>query len=231
MTHAGVGARTYERRIGDRLCGTLDPLGGLLATIALAITISLQANLCGHAMAASGPLKNAAAVHVEDLYKGVPAGTDAADQEGYNAARKAAEQLKLDFLGSFANPQKNAANQTAWDEEESQLISDSLKYGGDVTLDAAAMYWGATQLSLPVISAEQLVAQAKAMPVGDQPAEASFNAYMAKYLAVRFTALNKLAGSYHSAVDDIDGRDLPLSLADLQAQLRLDGTHPVKATG
>jgi hypothetical protein len=173
-------------------------------------------------LAAAGLQKNAAAARVEELYNGVPAGTDAEDREGYNAAQKAAEQLKLDFLAAFQNPQKSAANQTAWQEEEAQLISDSMKYGGDRTLDAVAMYWGVTQLHLPVISPEELLAQAKAMPVADQPGEREFNAYMAQYLAARFDALNKLAPHYHSATDDIDGRDVPLNLADLYAELRID---------
>ena len=56
-----------------------------------------------------------------------PAGTDAENNEGYNAAQNAEQQLKLDFLGSFQNPQKNAANQTAWDEEEAQSISDFIQ--------------------------------------------------------------------------------------------------------
>jgi hypothetical protein len=166
--------------------------------------------------------KNAAAVRVEALYAGVPAGTDGPDHEGYSAAQKAERQLKLDFLGSFQNPQKNAANQTAWDEEAAQLVSDSLKYGGDVTLDAAAMYWGVSHLSLPVISPEQLLVQAKAMPVTGQPGEREYNEYMAGYLAARFRSLNGLATSYQSVTDDIAGRDLPLTLADLAAELRID---------
>ena len=71
--------------------------------------------------------KNAAAARVEELYNGFPVGTDAEGNEGYNAAQKAEEQLKLDFLSSFQSPQKNSANQTAWDEEEAQLISDSVE--------------------------------------------------------------------------------------------------------
>jgi len=130
--------------------------------------------------------------------------------------------LRLDFLTAFRNPQRNAANQTAWDEEEAQLISDSLKYGGDRTLDAIAMYWGLTKLNLPVISPQELLAQAKAMPVADQPGEREFNEYMAEYLITRFHSLSRLASHYHSAIDDIDGRDVPLNLADLQAELRID---------
>jgi hypothetical protein len=112
-------------------------------------------------VADAGSSKNAAAARVEQLYNGVPAGTDAENNEGYNAAQNAEHQLRLDFLGSFQNPQKNAANQTAWDEKEAQLISHSLKYGGDRTLDAAAMYWGETHLNLPVLSPQELLAQAK----------------------------------------------------------------------
>ncbi len=166
--------------------------------------------------------KNAAAARVEALYNGFPVGTDAEGNEGYNAAQKAEEQLKLDFLSSYQSPQKNSANQTAWDEEEAQLVSDSLKYGGDRTLDAAATYWGVTHLSLPMLSAEQLLAQAKTMPITDQLGEREFDEYMANYLANRFDSLNRLASSYHSATDDIEGRKVPLDLADLQAVLRID---------
>jgi hypothetical protein len=129
--------------------------------------------------------------------------------------------LKLDFFGSFQNPQKNAANQTTWGEEEAQLISDSLKYAGDRTLDAAAMYWGETHLNLPVLSPQELLAQARTMQVADQPGEREFAEYMANYLASRFGSL-RLASSYHSATDDIEGRNVPLGLADLQAALRID---------
>jgi hypothetical protein len=174
------------------------------------------------ALAAAGSQKNAAAARIEDLYNGFPAGTDAEDREGYNAAQTAAEQLKLDFLAAFQNPQRNAANQTAWEEEEAQLISDSLKYGGDRALDAVAMYWGLTKLNLPVISPEELLAQGKAMQIGDQPGEKEFNEHMAGYLAARFDSLNKLAPHYQSATDAIEGRDVPLNLADLQAELRID---------
>jgi hypothetical protein len=170
----------------------------------------------------SKPLKNAAAVRVEGLYNGFPAGTDAEGHEGHNAAQKAEEQLRLDFLSSFRNPQKNSANQTAWDEEAAQLISDSLKYGGDRTLDAAAMYWGEIQLNLPALSPEDLLAQAKTIQIADQPGEREFAAYMANYLATRFDSLNRLVPSYHSATDDIAGRKVPLSLAGLQAELRMD---------
>jgi hypothetical protein len=166
--------------------------------------------------------KDAAADRVEKLYNGFAVGTDAAGNEGYNAAQKAEEQLRLDFLNSFQNPQTNAANQTAWDQEEDQLISDSLKYGGDRTLDAAAMYWGQTNLNLPVLSPEGLLAQAETMPVSDQPGERQFVGYMANYLADRFDSLNKLASYYQSGSNNIEGRPVPLDLADLQAELRSD---------
>ena len=42
------------------------------------------------------------------------------------------------------------------------------------------------------------------------------------YLAARFQSLNRLAPYYHSATDDIEGRDVPLGLAALQAGLRID---------
>jgi hypothetical protein len=159
---------------------------------------------------------------VEKIYNGFAVGTDGADNEGYHAAQKAEEQLRLDFLSSFQNPQRNAANQTAWDQEEAQLISDSLKYGGDRTLDAAAMYWGETHLQLPVIGPQALLAQVKTMLVSDQPGEREFDEYMANYLAVRFQSLNRLAPYRHSVIDEIDGRGVPLGLAALQAELRID---------
>jgi hypothetical protein len=180
----------------------------------------VSAGFCGYASAAGGSQKNAAADRVEDLYNRFPVGTDTEGHEGYGAGQKAEEQLKLDFISSFLNPQKNAANQTAWDEEESQLISDSLRYGGDKTLDAAAMYWGVSHLRLPVSGPEQLLATAT--QVSDKPGEREFNEYMAQYLVTRFNALNRLTSSYHSATDDIEGRDVPLKLEDLQAELRID---------
>lgn len=173
--------------------------------------------------------KNAAADRVEKIYNGFAAGTDAADQDGYHAAQKAEEQLRIDFLGSLQNPQKNAANQTAWDQEQAQLISDSLKYGGDRTLDAAAMYWGATHLSLPVSSPQELVAQTKAMQVSDQSWQREYDESMADYLAARFQSLNRLAPYYHSVTDDIEGRDVPLNLEDLQAALRIDEVDRTQA--
>jgi hypothetical protein len=166
--------------------------------------------------------KDAAADRVEKIYNGFAVGTDADGNEGYNAAQKAAEQLERDFLSSFQNPQTNAANQTAWEQEEDQLISDSLKYGGDKTLDAAAMYWGETHLNLPVLSPEDLLAQAESMPVSDQKGEREFDRYMANYLADRFDMLNKLASYYQSGSDNIEGRHVPLDLTDLQAELRSD---------
>jgi hypothetical protein len=50
--------------------------------------------------------QTAAADRVEKLYDGFAIGTDAQGNEGYNAAQKAEEQLLLDFLSSFQNPQK-----------------------------------------------------------------------------------------------------------------------------
>jgi hypothetical protein len=170
----------------------------------------------------AGPQKNAAADRVEKIYNGFAVGTDAEGNEGYNAAQEAEEQLRLDFLSSFQNPRKNAANQTAWDQEEGQLISDSLKYGGDRTLDATAMYWGETHLHLPVTSPQELLAQAKTVQLSDQPGEREFAEYMANYLTARFDSLNRLATYYHSATDDIEGRNVALNLADLQAELRID---------
>ena len=60
------------------------------------------------------------------------------------------------------------------------------------------------------------------MQIADQPGEREFAEYMANYLANRFDSLNRLASSYHSATDDIEGRNVPLNLADLQAELRID---------
>lgn len=103
-------------------------------------------------------------------------------------------------------------------------FAQSILYRGagiDV-VDAVAMYWGLTQLNLPVISPEEVLAQARAMQVADHPGEREFNEYLAKYLIARFDSLNKLASHYHSATDDIDGCNLPLNLADLQTELRID---------
>ena len=172
--------------------------------------------------AEAGSPNTTAADRIEKLYGRFAVGTDAVGNEGYSAAQMAEQQLRLDFLGSFQNPQMNAANQTAWDQEEGQLVSDSLKYGGDRTLDAAAMYWGETKLHLPVINPEDILAQAQSMQVSDQPGEREFDDYMANYLAVRFDSLNNLTPHYQTASDAIDGRAAPLDLADLQAQLRLD---------
>jgi len=130
--------------------------------------------------------------------------------------------LLADFLSSFQNPQRNAANQTAWDQEQDQLLNDSLKYAGSKALDAAATYWGETHINLPVISPEDLIAQANTMQVSDQAGEREFDEYMANYLAVRFDTLNRLSGQYQTATSDIDGSYIPLDLADLQTELRSD---------
>jgi hypothetical protein len=163
-----------------------------------------------------------AADRVEKLYSGFAVGTDAQGNEGYNAAQGAEQQLLLDFLSSFQNPQRNAANQTAWDQEQDQLLNDSLKYAGSKALDAAATYWGETHLNLPVISPEDLIAQANTMQVSNQAGEREFDEYMANYLAVRFDTLNRLSGQYQTATSDIDGLHIPLDLADLQTELRID---------
>jgi hypothetical protein len=186
------------------------------------LPIFLLALLCGHAFAAEGASKNAAAGRVQALYNSLPAGTDAAGHEGYYAAERAMDQLRLDFLAAFQNPERNVANQTLWQQEEAQLISDSLKYGGDRTLDAGAMYWGLSRLTLPVMGRDDLLVQARAMKVGDQPGEREFNEYMAGYLAARFDSLSKLASRYRSAGDAIDGRDVPLYAEALQTELRID---------
>jgi hypothetical protein len=114
--------------------------------ILLAGAIPSAHSQMGDSMGCATNQKNGAADKVEKIYNGFAVGTDGADNEGYHAAQKAEERLRLEFLSSFQNPQRNAANQTAWDQEDVQLISDSLKYGGDRTLDAAAMYWGETHL-------------------------------------------------------------------------------------
>jgi hypothetical protein len=163
-----------------------------------------------------------AADRVEKLYDGFAIGTDAQGNDGYNAAQAAEQQLLADFLSSFQNPQKNAANQTAWDQEQDQLLNDALKYAGSKALDAAATYWGETHLNLPVISPEDVVAQANTMPVSDQAGEREFDQYMANYLAVRFDTLNRLSGQYQTATSDIDGQHIPVDAADLQTELRID---------
>jgi hypothetical protein len=194
----------------------------VLAVLASACLLIMACASPCIAAGAAAPAKNAAADRVEKLYNAFAVGTDAAGDEGYNAAQAAERQLLLDFFSSFQNPQTNAANQTAWDQEQGQLISDSLKYAGDRTLDAAAMYWGETHLALPVSSPEELLAQAETMPISDQAGERQFDEYMANYLAVRFDALNRLAPYYQSASEDIEGQDVPLDLEDLQAELRSD---------
>jgi hypothetical protein len=163
-----------------------------------------------------------AADRVEKLYSEFAVGTDVQGNEGYNAAQAAEQQLLADFLSSFQNPQKNAANQTAWDQEQDQLLNDALKYAGSKVLDAAATYWGATHLNLPVINPEDLIAQANTMQASDQAGEREFDQYMANYLAVRFDTLNRLSGQYQTATSDIDGSPIPLNLADLQTELRID---------
>jgi hypothetical protein len=163
-----------------------------------------------------------AADRVEKLYDGFAVGTDAQGNEGYNAAQAAEQQLLLDFLSSFQNPQKNAANQTVWDQEQDQLLNDALKYAGSKALDAAATYWGETHLNLPVISPDDLVAQTSTMQVSDQAGEREFDQYMANYLAVRFDTLDRLSGQSQTATSDIDGQHIPLDLADLQTELRID---------
>ena len=71
-------------------------------------------------------------------------------------------------------------------------------------------------------SPQELLAQAKTMQVSDQPGEREYDEHMASYLAARFQSLNRLAPYYHSATDDIEGRDVPLCLAALRAGLRID---------
>jgi hypothetical protein len=137
-------------------------------------------------------------------------------QRGTKRPRKQRSNCGWIFSARFRIRQKNATNQSAW-EEEAQLIGDSLKYGGDRTLDAAAMYWGTTHLALPVISPQELLAQAKTIQAADQPGDRAFDERMASYLAVRFDSLNRLASYYHSATDAIVGRGVPLKAADLQA--------------
>src|SRR6202012_5911653 len=85
-----------------------------------------------------------------------------------------------------------------------------------------AMYWGLSRLTLPVMGRDNLIVQARAMKVGDQPGEREFNEYMAGYLAARFDSLSKLASRYRSAGDAIDGRDVPLYAGALQPELRID---------
>jgi len=80
-----------------------------------------------------------------------------------------------------------------------------LKYGGDRTLDAAAIYWGQIYLNLPVFGPEELLAQAETVPIANEPGEREFSAYMANYLASRFETLNRLAAPYHSADDPSRG--------------------------
>lgn len=180
---------------------------------------------CSNQTAANMPPsspQSTAANRVEKLYSDFAVGTDVQGNEGYNAAQKAEQQLLADFLSSFQNPQRNAANQTAWDQEQDQLLNDALKYAGSKVLDAAATYWGETYLNLPAISPEDLIAQANTMQVSDQAGEREFDQYMANYLAVRFDTLNRLGGQYLTATSDIQGDHIPLDVADLQTELRID---------
>ena len=179
---------------------------------------------CANSATTNAPIaaQGTAADRVEKLYSDFAVGTDAQGNEGYNAAQKVEQQLRLDFLASFQNPQKNAANQTAWDQEQDQLLNDSLKYAGSKALDAAAMYWGETHLGLPVLRPEDLIAEANTMQVSDQPGEREFDQYMAGYLAARFDTLNRLTGQSLTATSDIDGGHIPLNLADLQVELNVD---------
>jgi hypothetical protein len=193
-------------------------------------TGSLWASACFWIFACSNPTatntppsqQQTAADRVEKLYDGFAVATDTPGNEGYNAAQAAEQQLLADFLSSFQNPQKNAANQTAWDQEQDQLRNDALKYAGSKALDAAATYWGETHLNLPVLSSEDLIALANTMQVSDQAGEREFDQYMANYLAVRFDTLNRLSGQYQTATSDIDGQHIPLDIADLQTELRID---------
>jgi hypothetical protein len=200
------------------------------ASSASIATGSIWASACFWIFSCSSPTSTSAppsqqqtaANRVEKLYGGFAVGTDAQGNEGYNAAQAAEQQLLADFLSSFQNPQKNAANQTAWDQEQDQLLNDALKYAGSKALDAAATYWGETHLNLPVISPDDLVAQANTMQVSDQAGEREFDQYMANYLAVRFDTFNRLSGQYQTATSDIDGQHIPLNVADLQTELRID---------
>jgi hypothetical protein len=179
---------------------------------------------CANPTANTSPAapQGTAADRVEKLYSDFAVGTDTQGNEGYNAAQKAEEQLLADFLSSFQNPQKNSANQTAWDQEQDQLLDDSLKYAGSKALDAAAMYWGETHLNLPVLSPEDLIAETNTMQVSGQAGEREFDQYMANYLAARFDTLNRLTGQSLTASSDIDGGHIPLNLADLQVELNVD---------
>jgi hypothetical protein len=199
---------------------------GLLAGVVCIAAYHFWASACCAKPATTNmPLaapQGTAADRVEKLYSDFAVGTDTQGNEGYNAAQKVEQQLLLDFLSSFQNPQKNAANQTAWDQEQDQLLNDSLKYAGSKALDAAATYWGETQLNLPVLSPEDLVAEANTMQVSGQAGEREFDQYMAAYLAARFDTLNRLTGQSLTATSDIDGGHIPLNLADLQVELNID---------
>jgi hypothetical protein len=76
------------------------------ASLRLLMVMFVSAGCCGYTSAAADSHKSAAADRVEGLYNGFPVGTETQGHEGYGAAQKAEEQLKLDFLNSFLNPQK-----------------------------------------------------------------------------------------------------------------------------
>jgi hypothetical protein len=194
----------------------------LLVGVACIAAYHFWTSACCAKPAATTAPQATAADRVESLYGDFAVGTDAPGNEGYNAAQKAEQQLLADFLSSFQNPQKNSANQTAWDQEQDQLLNDALKYAGSKALDAAAMYWGETHLGLPVPSPEDLLAEANTMQVSDQAGEREFDQYMAGYLAARFDTLNRLTSQYQTATSDIDGGHIPLDLGDLQVELNVD---------
>jgi hypothetical protein len=198
---------------------------GLLAGVASIVAYHFWASACCANPTTNTPPaapQGTAADRVEKIYSDFAVGTDAQGNEGYNAAQKVEQQLLRDFLASFQNPQKNVANQTAWDEEQDQLLNDALKYAGSKALDAAAMYWGETQLNLPVLSPQDLIAEANTMQVSDQAGEREFDQYMANYVAARFDTLNRLSGQSLTATSDIDGQHIPLNVADLQVELNVD---------
>jgi hypothetical protein len=215
----------------DKLVGLLTPRSLFLAICLLVGVTSIVAYHFWASDCCANPAKTntpsaapqaTAADRVEKLYAEFAVGTDTQGNEGYNAAQKAEQQLLQDFLTSYQNPQKNGANQTAWDQEQDQLLNDALKYAGSKALDAAAMYWGETQLNLPVLSPEDLIAEANTMQVSGQAGDREFDQYMASYLAARFDTLNRLTGQSLTATSDIDGGHIPLDLADLQVELNVD---------
>lgn len=163
-----------------------------------------------------------AAARVEKIYNSFPAGTDADGNAGYNAGKAAEEQLRQDFLGSFGNPQ-------LWQFEVSQLNSDSLKYGGDKTLDAAAMYWAESHLLLPAGSPDEITGQAQNMDAGGQPGEREFDEFMANYVAQRFYELNGLTPYFQSVDDQLNGKPKPVKLSDIQMELNSDEVDRTEA--